>query len=121
MANFQKQKAKARLKRRFRSKKMLYGTADRPRLIVYKSLKHIYAQLIDDQSQRCLTGISSLAKELTGMKASKTEMAGKIGEMIAAKAKEKGIDTVLFDRSGYLYHGRIKAVAEGARKGGLKF
>jgi large subunit ribosomal protein L18 len=121
MANDQKLKANAHQKRRYRSRKDKFGTADRPRLTVHKSLKHFYAQLVDDQRQICLTGMSTLAGEVTDLKLSKTEIAGKIGELLAARAREKGIETIIFDRSGYLYHGRVKAFAEGARKGGLKF
>ena len=119
MANFEKIKNKARIRRKLRSKKKLFGTAQRPRLVVYKSLKHIYAQIVDDQAQRSIAGVSSLTKEMTELKASKVEMAGKVGELIANRAK--GIESVIFDRSGYLYHGRVKALAEGARKNGLKF
>jgi len=121
MANYQKIKAKAHQKRRYRSRKDKFGTADRPRLTVHKSLKHFYAQLVDDQRQICLTGISTLTGELANLKLPKTKVAEKVGELMAARAREKGIETILFDRSGYLYHGRVKAFAEGARKGGLKF
>lgn len=121
MADLQIIKAKARLKRKLRSKKKLYGTAQRPRLVVFRSLKQIYAQLVDDQSCRCITGASTLSKGLADLKGSKTEKAIKVGELIAVKAKEKGIESVILDRSGYLYHGRVKALSDGARKGGLKF
>jgi len=121
MANIQKLKEKAKVRRKYRSKKRLFGTPDRPRLTVYKSLNHIYAQLVDDQSKKSITGVSSLTKELASQKLVKSEMAAKVGELIAARAKEKGVQTVVFDRSGYLYHGRVKALGEAARKGGLKF
>ena len=121
MANTQDKKKIGKERRKFRTKKKLFGTADRPRMTVYKSLNHIYAQLVDDQTQISLTGASSRAKELVSLKVSKIEMAGKVGELIAGKAKEKGIESILFDRSGYLYHGRVKALAESARKSGLKF
>ena len=121
MTNFEKIKNKARIKRKLRSKKRLFGTTKRPRLVVYKSLKHIYTQIVDDESQKCITGVSSLTQDITGIKAHKTEIAGKVGELIAVRAKDKGIENVVFDRSGYLYHGRVKALADGARKGGLKF
>ena len=121
MANLLKLKKKARVRRKHRSRKRLFGTAERPRLTVYKSLNHIYAQLIDDQSQKSITGISSLTKELASVKANKTEIAGKVGELIAARAKDKGIETIVFDRSGYQYHGRVKALGDAARKSGLKF
>ena len=121
MANIEKAKAKAQLRRRYRSRKDKFGTADRPRLTVHKSLKHFYAQLVDDQRQICLTGISTQAGEVAELKLSKTAIAERVGELLAARAREKGIETIVFDRSGYLYHGRVKAFAEGARKGGLKF
>lgn len=121
MANLQIIKAKARIRRKLRSRKGLVGTAQRPRLVVIKSLKQTYVQLVDDQSSVCVTGASTLSKQLIELKASKTEKAGSLGELIASKAKEKGVEEVVFDRSGYQYHGRVKALAEGARKGGLKF
>lgn len=121
MANFEKQKNRARAKRKLRSKKKLFGTSERPRMTIYKSLKHIYAQVVDDKSQKCIVGASTLSKELNDLKGPKTEKATKVGELIAARAKEKGIENIIFDRSGYLYHGRVKAVAEGARKSGLNF
>jgi large subunit ribosomal protein L18 len=121
MANEQKIKDKARQKRKLRTKKKLFGTAARPRMTVYKSLNHIYAQLVDDLGQKCICGTSSLTKELASEKVSKTEMAGRVGELIGKIALEKGFGSVIFDRSGYLYHGRIKALADGARKSGLKF
>lgn len=121
MANNQEIKKIAKQRRKFRTKKKLFGTAERPRLTVYKSLNQIYVQLVNDQAQKSITGTSSLAKELASLKLPKTAMAGKVGELIATKAKEKGIETIIFDRSGYLYHGRVKALAESARKTGLKF
>ena len=121
MANMQIKKRKAHLKRKLRTKKKLVGTAERPRMTVYKSLNHIYVQLVDDLGQKCLCGTSSRTKELAGEKAQKTEIAGKVGELMGKIATGKGIETIVFDRSGYLYHGRVKALAEGARKGGLKF
>ncbi len=121
MANILKLKKKARVRRKYRSKKKLYGLPDRPRLTVYKSSNQIYAQLVDDKSQKSITGVSTLTKELAPLKLNKTEMAGKVGELIAVRAKDKGIETIVFDRSGYQYHGRVKALAEAARKNGLKF
>ena len=121
MANIEKRKGEAHAKRKLRSKKKLFGTPMRPRMTIYKSLKHIYAQIVDDQSQKCIVGASTLARELAGLKVPKAEKAAKVGELIATRAREKGIESILFDRSGYLYHGRVKAVAEGARKNGLKF
>lgn len=109
--------------RKKKVRKKIYGTSERPRLSVYRSLKHIYAQLIDDSLGKTLCSASSLSKELKG----KTNSGGKIGvaklvgELVASKAIEKGIKKVVFDRGGRLYHGRIKALAEGARAGGLEF
>jgi large subunit ribosomal protein L18 len=100
------------------------GTAGCPRLTVYRSLKHVYAQIVDDESGKTLVSISDIAKgvraEFLGTKG-QIAVGKKIGAKIAAAAKEKGITTVVFDRNGYLYHGVVKAVAEGAREGGLKF
>jgi large subunit ribosomal protein L18 len=117
------EKRKARKRRHFRVRKKVYGSAESPRLNVYRSLKHIYAQLIDDQSGRTLISASTLDPSLQGQlkTAGNREAARTVGELLAKKALEKGIDRVVFDRGGFLYHGRIKALAEGARSGGLKF
>ena len=107
-----------------RIRKKVKGTAERPRLAVYRSLNHIYAQLVDDLSGRTILTVSSLDKEVVPKaKSAKGKLeAGKlVGKQLAALAKEKGIERVCFDRGGYLYHGRVKAVAEGAREGGLNF
>ncbi len=107
-----------------RIRKKVMGTAERPRLAVYRSLNHIYAQLVDDLAGRTILTVSSLDKEVVPKaKSAKGKLeAGKlVGKQIAAKAKERGIERVCFDRGGYLYHGRVKAVAEGAREGGLNF
>ena len=103
-----------------RIRKKVKGTAERPRLTVFRSLNHIYAQLVDDLSGRTILTVSSLDKEVVPKaKSAKGKLeAGKLDE---ALAKEKGIERVCFDRGGYLYHGRVKAVAEGAREGGLTF
>ncbi len=106
---------------RFRIRKTVSGTAQRPRLAVFRSNKEIYAQLIDDLSGKTITAASSRDKDIDVSKANKTEAAKLVGEAIAKKAKEAGVDTVSFDRGGYLYHGRVKSLAEGAREGGLKF
>jgi large subunit ribosomal protein L18 len=105
-----------RIKKSVRSK--VSGTGERPRLTVFRSNKQIYAQVIDDKAGKTLATASSL--KLTG-KAPKKEIAAKVGEIIAKNAQEAGIQTVVFDRNGYLYHGRIKELADAARKGGLKF
>ena len=107
-----------RIKIKYRVRKKVSGTAERPRLSVFRSNKQIYAQVIDDLSGKTLAAASSLGMEL---KAPKKEIAAKVGEAIAAKSIEAGIQTVVFDRNGYLYHGRVKELAEAARKGGLKF
>ncbi len=100
------------------------GTAERPRLTVYRSLKHVYAQVVDDASGKTLVSVSDIAKGAReDFKESKGQIAvGKrVGKLVAAAASQKGITTVVFDRNGYLYHGVVKAVADGAREGGLKF
>lgn len=113
----------ARTARHERIRKTLCGTAERPRLSVYRSLKNIYAQIIDDVSNRTLLSLSTQDKEMRKSCAygGNVKAAGLLGEVLAKKAKEKGISKVVFDRGGYLYHGRVKALAEGARKVGLEF
>ena len=111
---------KARLKRHRRVRAKISGTAQRPRLSVYRSTKHIYAQLIDDVAGVTLASASSQDKGFEGNGGNK-DGARKVGETIAKAAAEKGITEVVFDRGGYVYHGRIKELAEGAREGGLKF
>jgi large subunit ribosomal protein L18 len=110
---------RARIARHERIRDKVRGSAARPRLSVYRSLAHIHAQLIDDDSGRTLAAATSL--ELRGQKAKKSETAAKVGELLAQRAKEKGVESVVFDRGGALYHGRVKAFADGARKAGLKF
>jgi len=114
------QKKNARLKRSRRVRGRVKGTTERPRLVVFKSLKHIYAQLVDDTSRRTLTGVSSLKGGLN-VSGNCTEKAKAVGEAIGKKARELGFETIVFDRSGYLYHGRVKALAEAVRESGLKF
>ncbi len=111
-------KLERRLKIRRRIRKQLRGTAAIPRLSIYKSNKRIYAQLIDDEQGHTLLATSSNVLETPGID---VEKARKTGEILAEKALEKGIETIVFDRSGYIYHGRLKALAEGARSKGLKF
>ena len=111
---------KARIKRHLRVRNKISGTPERPRLNVFRSAKHIYAQLIDDVNGVTLVSASSLEKGFDG-KGGNREGAKKVGELIAKKAVEKGIENVVFDRSGYLYHGRVMELAEGARECGLKF
>ena len=111
---------KARLKRHLRTRAKVSGTASRPRLNVFRSSKHIYAQLIDDVAGVTLCAASSMDKDF-GAYGGNKEAAKKVGEDIARKAAEKGITEVVFDRGGYIYHGRVKELADGARAGGLKF
>ncbi len=111
---------KARLHRHTRVRGKISGTNACPRLDVFRSAKNIYAQIIDDEKGVTLVAASSLDKEFAGSGGNK-EAARKVGKMIAKRAAEKGIEKVVFDRGGYLYHGRVKELAEGAREGGLKF
>lgn len=115
-------KTAKRLRRKVRIRKKISGTPERPRLVVYRSNAHIYAQIIDDVASKTLVSASSLAMSRSDkeMKLNK-ECAAKVGKEIARLAMENNITTVVFDRNGYLYHGRVKALAEGARDGGLKF
>jgi large subunit ribosomal protein L18 len=106
---------------KMRIRKVIAGTAERPRFSVFRSNKQIYAQLIDDAAGHTLLAASSAAESLAGKKVTKIEMAGLVGELLAKKATEAGINSVVFDRNGYLYHGRVKSLAESARKAGLKF
>lgn len=114
-----------RLRRHLRIRKKVSGTPDRPRLVVFRSLKNIEGQLVDDESGRTLVGMSTLAKDLRGFKAEgsnpRQEHAHAAGKALAERAREQGIQRVVFDRGGYQYHGRVKAFAEGAREGGLEF
>ncbi len=112
-----------RLKRRIRIRKKITGTAEKPRLTVYRSLKYIYAQIIDDEKSHTLVAASSLEKELKeGIKSTRDIGAAKaVGELIAKRALERGVKEVVFDRNGYKYHGRVKALADAAREAGLKF
>ena len=103
-----------------RVRKKISGTPERPRLCVFRSNKHIYAQIIDDVAGNTLVAASTVEKSFEG-KGSNVEAAKKIGAVIAERALQKGIEEVIFDRGGYIYHGRVKALAEGAREGGLKF
>lgn len=108
-----------RIKRRIR--KVVTGTSENPRLSVFRSNKQIYAQIIDDQSGKTLASASSAEKEIASQSVPKIEQAKLVGQALAAKAVSAGITSVSFDRNGYLYHGRIKSLAEAAREGGLKF
>ncbi len=117
-------KAKHRLRKKKHIRKKVFGTAERPRLTVFRSLKHMYAQLIDDAAGHTILTVSSLSKELKddiSKAKTKTDVAKLVGLHVAKQAKAKKIERVVFDRAGYIYHGRVKAVAEGAREGGLIF
>jgi large subunit ribosomal protein L18 len=115
-------KIESRLKRKDRIRKKLSGTTERPRLTVYKSLKHIYAQVVDDTTGRTLAFASSLSKELKGKdEGDKKAEAKRVGALIAEKCKAANVNAVVFDRNGFPYHGRIAAVADAAREAGLKF
>jgi len=116
---FSKQFRRQKIKESIRSS--VTGTADVPRMSVFRSNKQIYVQVIDDVAGTTLAAASSKIKEVVELKGNKIEKAAKVGEAIAKVASEKGISQVVFDRNGFLYHGRIKALAESARKGGLKF
>ena len=111
----------ARRKRHQRIRLHLAGTQDRPRLAVFRSLNHIYAQVIDDASGTTLVAASTVDKDLKGSKATKTEEAAKVGKLLAQRAKAAGIDRVVFDRAGFRYHGRVKSLADAAREAGLEF
>jgi large subunit ribosomal protein L18 len=115
-------KNKTRKTRHFRVRKKITGTAERPRLNVFRSSKHIYAQIIDDVQGVTLAAASTLDKDAEGVSnGGNVEAARKVGELIAKRAAEKGLKNVVFDRGGYLYHGRIQALADAAREAGLDF
>jgi len=114
-------KIDSRQKVRYAIRKKVSGTSERPRLAVFRSNKQIYVQLIDDVAGNTLVAASSVDKSLEDKKITKIEQAAAVGKLIAVNAKTAGIDTVVFDRGGFLYHGRVKALADSAREGGLKF
>jgi large subunit ribosomal protein L18 len=114
-----KEYRRSRIKHRVR--KIVQGTPGRPRMTVFRSCKGIYVQLVDDLSGRTLLAASSMEKALKDLKGNKTEIAKQVGKLIAEKAIQAGISNVVFDRNGYLYHGRVKSLADAAREGGLKF
>jgi large subunit ribosomal protein L18 len=114
----------ARIKRQKRIRKKLFGTSERPRLCVFRSARHIYAQLIDDASGQTLVSASSMEKQVREKRTDigdKVAVATHVGKMIAERTQQKGIDQIVFDRNGFLYHGRVKALSDGAREGGLNF
>ncbi len=112
-----------RERRHVRIRKKVLGTPERPRLSVYRSLNHVYAQLIDDSQGKTIVAASTLDKEFGSQQGHKGNVstAKKVGELIAARALQKGLKKVVFDRGGYMYHGRVKALADGAREAGLEF
>lgn len=114
-------KLEQRQKIRYRIRKKIAGTAQKPRLAIFRSNKDIYAQLIDDEKGFTLAAASSRDKDITAQKSTKVEKSRLVGQTIARKAKDLGITQIVFDRGGNLYHGRVKGVAEGAREGGLQF
>lgn len=114
-------KVVSRQKIRFRIRKKIAGSAQKPRLSVFRSNTEIYVQLIDDDNNVTLASASSKDKDIVAQKVNKSEKSKLVGAAIARKASELGLSDVVFDRGGYLYHGRVKAVADGAREGGLKF
>jgi large subunit ribosomal protein L18 len=120
MSDSAKQKREARIRRHRRVRKKVRGTAERPRLAVFRSNKHITAQVIDDRAGHTLAAASTLEAEVTGS-GGNVDAATRVGELVAERAKAAGITTVVFDRGGNLYHGRIAALAEAARKAGLEF
>ena len=125
IGNIRKSRSVQRAKRHRRIRKKIHGTAERPRLVIFRSLKNIEGQLVDDETSRTIAGISTLAEEFKGFEAEsqrpKVEIAFKAGKLLAERAKDAGVERVIFDRGGYKYHGRVKAFADGARKGGLEF
>lgn len=106
---------------KYRIRQKIYGTAERPRLCVYRSLKHIYAQVVDDAAGRTLVSASSLEKDFPSKHGYNKQAATELGKLIARRSIDKGIDKVIFDRNGFRYHGRVKNLADAAREGGLKF
>ena len=114
-----KHKRRIRIKNRIR--KIVSGTEARPRLSVFRSNKEIYAQIVDDVTGKTISAASSRDKDISTAKVNKTEVAALVGKAVAEKALKAGVETISFDRGGYLYHGRVKSLAEGAREAGLKF
>ena len=114
-------RAKSRLRRQIRGRKKINGTAERPRLVVTRSSKHITVQVVDDLVGKTMAYASTMEGDLRSFDGDKTAKAKKVGELVAARAKELGVDSVVFDRAGNKYHGRIAALADGAREGGLTF
>lgn len=121
---FQENNKRRKDRIRFRIKKKIKGTADRPRLVVYRSLNHVYAQLVDDVNSKTIASASSKSKEIEDKLKNakgKIDTSKEVGKLIGEKAKSAKIENIVFDRNGYLYHGRVKALADGARESGLHF
>ena len=114
-------KRTARARRHLRVRKKISGSAQRPRLVVSRSSRHVFAQVIDDGAGRTLASASSMEADGRASQADKTAQARKVGELLASRAKQAGVETVVFDRGGNMFHGRVAALAEGAREGGLEF
>ena len=114
-------KQELRQRRKFHIRKRLEGSTERPRLSVYRSLNHIYAQVIDDVTGKTVASASTLSPELKESKGKKKDQAKEVGKLVAKKCQDAKIESVVFDRNGFNYHGRVAAVADGAREGGLKF
>ena len=117
--SYGKGRAAARKRRHARLRKHVSGTAERPRLSVTRSTRHVFVQVIDDTVGKTLASASTMEAELRALEADKTGKARKVGELVAQRAKEAGVEAVVFDRGGNAYHGRVQAIAEGAREGGL--
>jgi len=114
-------RTRARLQRQLRGRKKLFGTAERPRLVVTRSTKHIGVQVVDDLAGHTLVAASTMEADLRGFEGDKTARAKRVGELVAERAKAAGIESVVFDRAGHQYHGRVAALADAAREGGLTF
>ena len=114
-----KSKAAARIRRQVRGRKKVTGTAIRPRLVVSRSSRHLFVQVVDDTVGKTVASASTMEADLRSFEGDKTAKAKKVGELVAARAKDAGVEAVVFDRGGNKYHGRVAAIAEGAREGGL--
>ena len=114
-----KSKAAARVRRQVRGRKKLQGTAQRPRLVVSRSSRHLFVQVVDDSVGKTVVSASTMEPDLRAFEGDKTAKAKKVGELVASRAKDAGVDAVVFDRGGNKYHGRVAAIADGAREGGL--
>ena len=116
-----KGKSAARVRRHTRVRKLVNGTAARPRLVVSRSSRHVFVQVVDDTVGKTLASASTMEADVRALEGDKREKAKKVGELVAARAKAAGVESVVFDRGGYMYHGRVKALADAAREGGLEF